>query len=62
MRLMLYCEKCKKVRKHIPVDWGKCFCKTCRQWRDNPKSSNAERQGRSEATYPERSCSQEDRV
>ena len=41
MRLMLYCEKCKKVRKHIPVDWGKCFCKTCRQWRDNPKSSNS---------------------
>ena len=38
MRLMLYCESCKAMRKHIPVDWGKCFCHTCRQWRDNPKA------------------------
>ncbi len=37
MRLMLYCEKCKAIRKHIPADWGACFCKKCRTWRENPK-------------------------
>jgi hypothetical protein len=37
-RLMLSCKKCRELRKHIAVDWGKAFCKTCRQMRDNPKA------------------------
>lgn len=35
-RLMLRCKKCKGLRLHMPADWGKCFCRTCRTWRDNP--------------------------
>jgi hypothetical protein len=38
MRLMLRCKICGGLRLHVPADWGKCFCKTCRQWRDNPKA------------------------